>query len=189
MKKQLSITRSAVPPGLGQYGRLLLLLLTLLTALQVAFSQNITRPNFSGPGGLQVNSYTGGLFYQRTDLQIPGPGISLDLSFAYNSADRAKDDGYGYGWTFRYNLGYTSDSSGLTFRKGDGRRDRYVLYEIAYLAPKGVFDVLLQYAPGKYKLVTKDNTEYYFDDPGHKSSPVLRTAMAIPSPWLMPMGI
>ncbi len=167
MKKRFLIpTLSAQGPQLKALR--ILLLLPLVAAVQLAFSQNITRPNFSGPAGLQVNSYTGSLFYQRTDLQIPGPGLSLDMAFAYNSADRTKDDGYGYGWTFKYNLGYTSDSSGLTFRKGDGRRDKYVIHAIAYLAPKGVFDVLLQYAPGKFKLVTKDNTEYYFDDPGHK---------------------
>lgn len=94
-------------------------LLLVVNLYYISFSsraQNITRPNIEGPSNLQVNSYTGSLFYQRTDMFIPGRGLSMDITFTYNSADRSTDWGYGYGWTFNYNQFYIITDSSIIFR-------------------------------------------------------------------------
>lgn len=143
-------------------------LLFVQAFLLPAAAQNITRPNIQGPSGLQVNSFTGSLFYQRTDLFVPGRGLSLDISFTYSSSNRAADWGYGYGWTFNYNRFYAATDTSVTFYNPDGRRDVYRKSGTAYIAPVGVFDKVINYATGKFQLVTKDGTVYYFDDATHK---------------------
>ena len=139
----------------------------LLCGLPGLQAQNITRPNIQGPSGLQVNSYTGSLFYQRTDLSVPGR-LPMNLAFTYNSADRATDLGYGFGWTFALGRYYILNDSGVVFVNGDGRKDQYKVKEGKYLAPKGIFDQVSVGGSGHFLLVTKDGTQYAFDDPSHK---------------------
>ncbi len=148
--------------------KILLSLLSVQVFLLPAVAQNITRPNIQGPSGLQVNSFTGSLYYQRRDLFVPGRVLSLDISFTYSSVNRASDWGYGYGWTFNYNRFYTANDTSVTFYNSDGRRDVYKKSGTDYIAPVGIFDKIINYATGKFKLVTKDGTVYYFDDATHK---------------------
>ncbi len=144
--------------------------MALMLWASAAAAQNVTRPNIPVPCGMQVNSYTGSLFFQRTDFSIPSRGMDIDIAFAYNSAHRMKDWGYGSGWTFNYNIFYEPDTAGtsLTFHRGDGRQDFYQIASSNYHKPQGVFDVLTQYATNKFRLTTKEGTNYFFDDPGHK---------------------
>lgn len=148
--------------------RVMLILLTFLS--RDAFGQNIPRPNISAPSGMQVNTYSGTLFTQRTDFLIPGRGLSIDISFAYNSSSRSTDQGFGYGWTFGYNQYYTVDTAGnYVFTKDDGREDVYTpISGGGFNAPTGIFDVVTQYQTGKFKLLTKEGTQYFFDNPSHK---------------------
>ncbi|HOY31029.1 MAG TPA: RHS repeat-associated core domain-containing protein [Bacteroidales bacterium] len=128
---------------------------------------DIKKPNIVGPAGLTVNSYSGGLFYQRQDLYIPGKGLSLDLTFSYNSTATALDFGYGPGWTMTYNMICKPEGGNITIRRGDGRKDSYVFNGIAYVPPEGVSDSLTEYQPGKYRLTTKYGINYFFDDLSH----------------------
>lgn len=143
----------------------LFLFLALVLVSQVSLGQNITRPNIEGPSGLQTNSYTGSLFYKRQDLFIPATGLPLDVIFCYNSAERNRDWGFGYGWTFTYNQSYVKDSIGVNVFHADGRQDYFKRKDNGYVAPRGVFDVLQEYETGKLKLTTKAGTEYYFENP------------------------
>lgn len=156
--------------GRKLYHILLLLLVLSLAAGQSLTAQNLARPNVDGYAGLQVNSFTGNLFYQRTDLVLPAKGLPLDVTFSYNSSDRDKNYGYGYGWTFTYNQYYEIGTNGsTTFYKPDGRKDVYPLLAIGfYSKPKGIFDELSSYAPGKFVLRTKEGIQYFFDDPSHR---------------------
>ena len=139
----------------------------LLCVAKLCYAQNIARINILGPSGLQANSYTGNLFYPRGDLFIPGRVLSVDISFSYNSSERTKDWGYGYGWTFTYNQFYAADgtSGNIILYKGDGRKDYFRISGRNYIAPVGVFDVLTQYESSKFRLTSKDGTQYFFDNP------------------------
>ena len=141
-----------------------LLLPLLLVMASDSQAQNATRPNIEGPLGWQVNSYTGSLFSKRQDILVPGRGLSLDVSFVYNSSDRNWDGGFGHGWNFTYNWYYETDSNGIVLYRGDGREDLFTGMGNGYMAPRGVFDQFSEYEAGKFKLVTKEKTTYFFED-------------------------
>src|SRR4029077_4890639 len=105
--------------------------------------------------GLNVNSFTGNVFYQRNDIDIPGMGPDLSIHFSYNDRNISDDFGYGFGWTFTYSNSYTKDSAHLTITRGDGRKDTFTLSGSVYAPPAGTFDSLFQYQPGKYSLKNK----------------------------------
>lgn len=130
-------------------------------------AQNINKPNISGPAGLKVNSFSGSLFYQRNDLMIPGRGLSIDLTFYYNSSTTAIDFGFGPGWSNTYSMKCTPDSNKVIIRREDGRKDVYLNNGSAYVAPIGIFDTLVKYQPGKFRLTSKHGISYFFDDSTH----------------------
>lgn len=132
-------------------------------------AQNIVKPNVKSPNGFEVNSFSGNLYHQRADMKMPAQGMPMEIVFSFNNTRRIKNWGMGPGWTFTFNMAYTPDSSGSIYiEKADGRRDYYQKVGNSYTAPPGVFEELSQYQPGKYRLKTKDNTLYLFDNATHK---------------------
>lgn len=146
----------------------LLLLLGGLSIQQQLQAANITRPNIRFGAGIFVNSYTGNLFYQRKDMKLAGFGPNLPLSFTYNASNHLDDLGFGFGWTFSYNLYYEVDSLRRWVVRGDGRRDLYVPATAGFAPPPGVFDAFEEYQAGKYRLSTPDGIAYYFEDSTHR---------------------
>ena len=201
-------------------------------------SANINKPNISGPAGLKVNTFSGGLYYQRTDLQILanhccgghsghipdycalmalptrdddpdgcddcqsgsyfyqrtdlhiydcgghdghlGDYIayltlqsanirrpSIDLTFFYNSATTGEDIGFGPGWSMTYSMDVKIEGQNVAVRRADGRKDIYTFNGSVYVPPVGIFDSLVQYLPGKFKLRTKHGTNFFFEDSTH----------------------
>ena len=133
-------------------------------------AQNIARANHPGPGpyGVQVNTYNGNLYLDRTDLTLPNQGLPISLSFAYNSFRDTLDLGYGDGWLFTYGMMYGSWNSGAFIDHPDGRRDSFKLSQGVYRGPRGIFDVLTQPSPGRFLLSTKQGMKYYFEEATHK---------------------
>ncbi len=129
--------------------------------------QNINKPNIPGPAGLRVNSFSGGLYFQNTYLAIPGQGPCIDLTFYYNSANTAIDLGYGPGWSMTYSMDVKMEGANVALRRADGRKDVFVQSGPGYTAPVGIFDILVQYMPGKFRLTSKTGMNYFFDDPTH----------------------
>ena len=81
-------------------------LLFLTCPCNSVYALDITKPNIAGHFGTAVNSYTGNLFYQRTDFLLPGRGLSIKVEFSYNSGRTQNDLGYGNGWSFSYGMQY-----------------------------------------------------------------------------------
>ncbi len=126
-------------------------------------TSNFTKPNIIGPGGVQVNSFTGNMFHQRNDLLIPGRGLDLEVTFSYNSGQTKNNWGYGYGWTTNFNMMYERKPGAVVVRREDGRKDVFV-HSSGYTAPPGIFDELSEYETGKFLLRTKYGMKYFFDD-------------------------
>ena len=147
----------------------LLVLAAIMPVLYTA-AQNINTPNKSGPMDIQVNTKTGNLFFERTDVYLPGRQLDIDISFSYNSFDYQSNTGYGNGWSFMYNMRYGIDSAGaLTLTWGNGRKDQYKpVNGTLFSSPLGFFDSLSQYQAGKYLLRTKEGIKYFFDNATHK---------------------
>jgi len=129
---------------------------------------NINKPNIIGPAGLQINSFSGGLYYERTDLKIPCRGISIDLTFHYNTTNNNVDLGYGNGWSMTYSMNYVRKTDTVIIRNSDGREDTYKFNGSGWTAPIGIFDILTEFNPGQFKLTTKEGMNYFFEDATHK---------------------
>ncbi|MEO1261904.1 MAG: RHS repeat-associated core domain-containing protein [Bacteroidota bacterium] len=137
--------------------------------LPTLFAQNIPRTNFTGPWGVQVNTYNGNLFLQRNDLAIPNQGLSIDFGFVYNSFRDTLDMGFGKGWLCSYSLRYDSiGTDSILVERADGRRDVFTKNNGAYLSPTGIFDEWRVNGPGQFLLTTKYGMRYYFDNPDHR---------------------
>lgn len=128
-------------------------------------AQNVNIPNKTGPMGLEVNSYTGNLYFERTDFVIPGSTIEMSVRFSYNSMDFDLNHGYGNGWGFEYDARYHLDSAqNVVILWGDGREDTYTsLGNGNFKAPTGFFSVLKEYEPGKFS-VSEKGVHYLFED-------------------------
>jgi len=124
--------------------------------------------NVPCPMGIQVNSFNGNLYYSRTDLVIPGRGLSLTIGMAYNSGQSDIDNGFGYGWQFSYNLYYEEDGDDVLIYRGDGRVDKYLWGGSTFGKPQGVRDTLEEYATGKYRLTSPQGIKTFFDNATHK---------------------
>ncbi|MEZ4961995.1 MAG: RHS repeat-associated core domain-containing protein [Saprospiraceae bacterium] len=148
--------------------KLFLLFILLAIATSWVNGQFTTRPMIGGPHGLQANSYTGNLFYQRNDFLIPGQGIPLDITFTYNASLDSVNFGYGYGWTFNYNMQYAFDSTDIVMLRPDGRQDTFLYNNNTYYSPAGIFDTLIEYQSGLFKLKSKYGMQYFFEDANHK---------------------
>ncbi len=147
------------------------MLLSMAAALS-AWANNIPVETICGPAcpPMCVNTLNGNMFYERPDLFIPGQGLSLDFTFAYNSHRTARNFGYGNGWTFTYNMLYELVGGGpdIAVRRSDGRRDVYTWNGTDYDPPVGIFDILDEYAPGQFSLTRKSGIVYFFDDNTHR---------------------
>ncbi len=146
-----------------------LVAICLCMFITLAVGQNVNIPNKTGPMGLQVNTYTGNLFFTRIDLLIPSRGFSLDIAFNYNSFNFQQKGPFGNGWSNNYNIKYRNDVEGnVTLMWGDGREDYYTKTGSSFTGPTGFFTRLAAYQPGKLKLTEKDGTEFFFDDATHR---------------------
>ena len=134
----------------------------LLCPFSVSAQKNITKSNIIGPNGLEVNSYSGSLFYDRQDFVIPGQGLSLDVTFVFNSSKRNKNRGFGNGWTFAYNMLYSFEGNNILVERSDGREDLFTPDSGGYKSEPGSFDVWEEYQPGQFQLRSKDGTTYFF---------------------------
>ena len=133
-------------------------------------AQSTARPNVKGPAGLQVNTYSGNLYYRNILYSIPGPGDELDLAigFVYNSHTTALDYGYGYGWTSTFNIVYELQGSDVLMRYADGSSDLFTWNGSSFDPPTGIYDVLEEYAPNEYRLTMLDGMVYEFGNGEHK---------------------
>lgn len=162
-----SLSNWSMKSIIKKYGILLAALLPLTVE---TLAQNINIPNKTGPMGLQVNTLTGNLYFTRNDLHIPARGFALNITFHYNSFNFEQNDGYGNGWSFNYNIRYRNDTAGAkVIVWSDGRED---LYSSAgggsFLTPRGFFNTLTEYQPGKYRITETDGTKFFFDNSTHK---------------------
>lgn len=75
---------------------------------QSAIAQTSTRTNaFLPPAtNMQVNTYTGGLYYEKDLFFLKGKGFDLDFSVFYNSNMEIPVSGLGDGWSHSFDINY-----------------------------------------------------------------------------------
>ena len=143
---------------------IILISFLFITGLQ---GQNIPRPNIALPYGMSVNSYTGSLLYQRSDMVVKGRGMSTVIGFTYSTANDTANIGYGKGWTFNYHTLYRIQTDSFIVVHPDGKTDIFKIVNGKYIAPVGIFDSL-RVQSGTYILRKKNGMEYFFENSIHK---------------------
>ena len=110
----------------------LALLYLLVVGSYISQAQNITKPNIHGPAMWDVNSYTGNVFFENSYLFLPGKGISIDIKLAYNSGATNVNEGFGNGWTFKYNQSYETSGQDILVKRSDGQKDLFTFNGTGY---------------------------------------------------------
>jgi len=146
------------------------LAIAILCKKNVAAQHNITEYNIPLPYGVEANTHNGNVFYQQSDLSIPGIGMDIDLTFTYNSIRGNTDMGCGKGWTTNYGMMYSinPNTGQYTIERSDGQRHKFKPNGGSFDSPKGNFETFSEYAPGQFLLTMRDGTKYYFDDANHR---------------------
>ena len=124
--------------------------------------------NRSGTFAEPVNTATGNYLFQRTDLAIPGRGLSFIFTRTYNSLDTYAGP-LGHGWTHSYNIFLIENADGtVVIKHGDGHEEFYDPtgsgnYQSRFA---GVFNVLVKNADGTFVLTMKNQIHYEFSTNG-----------------------
>ena len=143
------------------------------------FAENAAGLDARGPNPAQnvgdpVNTATGDLFENATDLRLAGPGAPFVWERAYNSADTGSS-GLGVGWTdmFEAKITVSNPTTGqLTYRAGSGQQFQFTKTSggssgAATYASKGFDGVLKRLSDNSYQLVTRDQRTFLFDSSGN----------------------
>ncbi len=134
-------------------------------------SNHNTQIAVPGPSGVSVSTWSGDLFYPLSLLTIPGHGLPLSIDLSYNSSWHDYGQHYGPGWQLSYNMFYVRHDTGdITVVWEDGRSDRFVKSNGAFLSPVDTYDTLVEYLPGKYVLRTKYGLDERRAEPGGTAS-------------------
>jgi len=179
-KSQIILLNGKIPPFL------FLILFGLMCPFSISFAG--TYPGYTGTSNndgtrlngvftapftpfIQVNTYNANLYHSRTEEVIPGRGLPIELSLAYNTQLRLMDTPYGAGWTFSYNISLFSHSNGdISVLWGDGRIDRFGVSGSTFTAPPGNFDTLVEnpVSSGIYLITQKRGMKFFFDNPNQQ---------------------
>ncbi|WP_046494589.1 RHS repeat-associated core domain-containing protein [Streptomyces odonnellii] len=114
-----------------------------------------------------VNTATGTLTENFTDLSLAGPGSALSWERTYNSLDPI-DGPLGQGWTFGYNAAVTRDGDSYTFRNGTGGQTLFKKNANGtYTAEDpGVSATMEDRSGGGWRLTNLAGDQLDFDDAG-----------------------
>lgn len=126
-------------------------------------------PNPAHNVGYPVNTATGEMFENATDLRLGGPGIPFVWARSYNSADTGSS-GLGVGWTDMYEAKLTLGTP-LIYRAGSGQEFQFTKTSggssgAATYAAKGFDGVLTRLSDNSFQLVTRDQRKFLFDSSG-----------------------
>ncbi|HEC76484.1 MAG TPA: hypothetical protein ENI33_04410, partial [Thermoplasmatales archaeon] len=118
-------------------------------------------------GGI-INSANGNLYLSEADIAINARGFQIEIIRSYNSHMANYDCGFGYGWTFNYNINLTEQLDGsLTLLEGDGSLHTFEnLGGGAYSSPPGKYYKLRKNPDSTYLLQIKDGSSYSFNATG-----------------------
>ncbi|MGH8546899.1 MAG: DUF6531 domain-containing protein, partial [Gammaproteobacteria bacterium] len=141
-------------------------------AISSRFGPSVGSANPSGTFADPVNTATGNYIFQRTDLAVPGRGLSVLLTRTYNSLDSYAGP-LGQGWTHTYNAFLIEHSNGsVTIKGGDGRQEFYDPVGDGTFTPSlaGILSSLEKSADGSFTVTLKSQIQYRFSNVGKLTS-------------------
>jgi YD repeat-containing protein len=127
-------------------------------------------PWFYYVGGV-VNSANGNLYFTATDISFKARGFTVEFIRAYNSLGNGTRTGFGYGWTFNYNVFLIDSGSTVCLVEGDGSAHDFTnTGNGSYSSPAGVYSRLTKNLDGSFVLWFKDGSRYVFSPTGNLTS-------------------
>jgi RHS repeat-associated protein len=140
-----------------------------LTTMENPCADNPAEPTASlsqATAGDPVNTATGDYSESFDDVMVPGRGMALDWSRAYNSAAASTPGPLGYGWTFAYNSSLSIASNTITVNQEDGCQVIYTLTNGQWVAPPRVVAALVQNGDGTYTFTRRAREVFTFNAAG-----------------------
>ena len=117
-----------------------------------------------------VNTATGSLTHEVTDLTLAATGVSFAFSRTYNSVDAASGP-LGRGWTHSYNASLTIRPGGDAMaRAGSGQQLEFVKNADGTFTAANGGRATLSTIAGGYELITNEQLHYRFDTNGRFTS-------------------
>jgi RHS repeat-associated protein len=126
-------------------------------------------------GKYLVNSLSGNKIFTRTDIKVPGQGLSVNIQRTYNSSLAGLDGPMGQGWTFNYDMNVIESGLGhVALHRSDGGTNLFGLAApgtnlgsgagttLTMVAQAGVSDLMLRDPSGDLRMLSKDGTSYHF---------------------------
>jgi RHS repeat-associated protein len=127
----------------------------------------------SQPGkGEPVNVATGDFYSRDTDLSIPGPGVPLTVSRAYDAFAAASGEvpgPLGYGWALSYGMSLDQDpyTGDVSVTQEDGSQVVFVPNGSGgFASPTRVLATLIQNADGSWTFTRKAREKFSFNPAG-----------------------
>ena len=125
-----------------------------------------------GSSGEPVNTATGDFWSQDTDIAVPGRGIPLALSRAYDSMlaqSGAAPGPLGYGWSFSYGMSVSQNAAtgDVTVTQEDGAQDLFVPNGSGgFTSPTRVLATLVENGDGTWTFTRRAREIFTFNSSG-----------------------
>jgi RHS repeat-associated protein len=120
-----------------------------------------------------INTATGNYYHSRTDLVVPGKGLTFALTRTYNALESYSGP-LGAGWTHSYNLFLTVDavSGAIALKEADGHFSAFIPTGSGLYSPAvaGVYDTLQANQDGSFTVTRKSQLQLAFSADGKLSA-------------------
>ena len=122
-----------------------------------------------------IDTATGNYYLSRTDLSLPGKGLSFNFTLTYNSLDSYAGP-MGSGWTHSLNVFLIIAGGSVEVKEGDGHTASFISTGGGSYGTTtvGEFDTLAQNGDGSFTLMRKNRTKLNFSSTGSLTSVVDR---------------
>lgn len=114
-----------------------------------------------------INSATGNLYFTARDVSFKTRGFDIEIVRAYNSHRSGISTGFGFGWTFNYNVFLVENGAVVSLVEGDGSVHNFTsIGGGQYSPPPGVHYRLIKNGDSSFTLWFKDGSKYNFSSIG-----------------------
>ncbi len=115
-----------------------------------------------------IDTYSGRLNFSKQGMVLKGSDLDININSFYNSGHNNIDRGSGYGWSgFDMEYEFVGIDS-IRITKFNGNSVLYVWNGSRYVPEQGIYEYVEIYNLNLYKLVMKDMTVYYFENPASR---------------------
>lgn len=124
-------------------------------------TQEFLTPNGTG----YTEKVDGNFIYKQTDFTLPASQLPINIVRTYNSRSSLRTT-MGYGWSMSYDITVIKGQNNEVYYKQEGAIYKFELSGNSYVCKENTDISLIVDENGLYKITTKDNVVYCFDQQG-----------------------